>query len=68
MVPFFDPRFPPKSGRNWVNVTKIGAFFIERLHQNGDVTGRFVNVMFQGSPCPYGGLGNSMVKGISLIE
>jgi len=38
LVPFFDPRFPPTSGRNWVRVTKIGAFFIERIHPNGDVT------------------------------
>jgi hypothetical protein len=68
LVPFFDPRFPPTSGRNWVTVTKIGAFFIEKLHPNGEVTGRFLNVTFQGTPCPYNGLGNSMVKGIALVE
>lgn len=68
LVPFFDPRFPPTSGRNWVTVTKIGAFFIENLHANGDVIGRFVKVTAQGSPCPYSGLGNSMVKGIALVE
>jgi Flp pilus assembly protein TadG len=68
LVPFFDPRFPPTPGRNWVRVTKLGAFFIERLHPNGDVTGRFLNVLIQGSPCPYNGLGNSMAKGIALIE
>jgi Flp pilus assembly protein TadG len=68
LVPFFDPRFPPNSGRNWVNITKIGAFFIERIHSNGDVTGRFVQVTAQGFPCEDKSLGNSMVKGIALIE
>ncbi|MFH1755540.1 MAG: pilus assembly protein TadG-related protein [Candidatus Latescibacterota bacterium] len=68
LVPFFDPRFPPTSGRNWITVTKIGAFFIEQLHPNGDVTGRFIKVTAQGSPCSNKALGNSMVKGIALVE
>jgi hypothetical protein len=68
LVPFFDPRFPPTSGRNWVTVTKIGAFFIERLHPNGDIIGRFVRVTAQGTPCANKELGNSMVKGIALVE
>jgi Flp pilus assembly protein TadG len=67
LVPFFDPTSPPTSGRNWVQVTKIGAFFIESIRPNGEVTGRFLKVMAQGSPCP-NGLGNSMVKGIALVE
>jgi hypothetical protein len=68
LVPFFDPTLPPTSGRNWVNITKIGAFFIERLHPNGEVTGRFVQVTAQGTPCGNKELGNSMVKGIALVE
>lgn len=68
LVPFFDPRIPPTSGRNWVKVTKIGAFFIESIRGNGDVTGRFVKVTVQGAPCSNKQLGNSMVKGIALIE
>jgi len=66
LVPFFDPTLPPDSGRNWVTVVKIGAFFIEGV-QGGDVTGRFIQITEGGVPCGHG-LGNSMVKGIVLIE
>jgi Flp pilus assembly protein TadG len=66
MVPFFDPTIPPTSGRNWVTVVKIGAFFIEGI-QGGDVTGRFIQITTGGVPCGHG-LGNSMVKGIVLVE
>ncbi len=67
LVPFFDPTLPPTSGRKWVTVTKIGAFFIESIKGNGDVTGRFMKVTIGGVPCGTG-LGNSLVKGITLIE
>jgi len=66
LVPFFDPTLPPHSGRNWVTVVKIGAFFIEGV-QGGDVTGRFIQITTSGVPCGHG-LGNSMVKGIVLVE
>jgi hypothetical protein len=49
-----------------VTVVKIGAFFIEGV-QGGDVTGRFMQITEGGVPCGHG-LGNSMVKGIVLIE
>ena len=67
IVPFFDPTLPPHSGRNWVTVTKLGAFFIEDIDNNGDVTGRFIQVTTGGVPCGHG-LGNSLVKGIVLTE
>ena len=66
LVPFFDPTIPPTSGRNWVTIVKIGAFFIEGV-QGGDVTGRFMQITTGGVPCGHG-LGNSMVKGIVLVE
>jgi len=49
-----------------VTVVKIGAFFIEGV-QGGDVTGRFIQITEGGVPCGHG-IGNSMVKGIVLIE
>jgi hypothetical protein len=66
IVPFFDPTLPPASGRNWVTVVKLGAFFIEEV-QGGDVTGRFMQITTGGVPCGHG-LGNSLVKGIVLVE
>lgn len=67
LVPFFDPRLPPDSGRNFVTVSKIGAFFIEDIGGGGEVTGRFIQITSAGVPCGYG-LGTSLVKGILLIE
>jgi len=68
LVPFFDPTLPPVSGRNYVTVTKIGAFFIENLGPGGEVTGRFVDTSAVGAPCAGGGLGSSLVKGLTLVE
>jgi hypothetical protein len=67
LVPFFDPTLPPTSGRNWVTVTKIGAFFIEDVIKGGGVTGRFIQITEAGVPCGTG-VSNSMVKGIVLIQ
>lgn len=67
IVPFFDPTLPPESGRNYVTVVKLGAFFIEQVTGGGDVTGRFIEITTAGIPCGHG-LGNSLVKGIALIE
>jgi hypothetical protein len=67
LVPFFDPTLPPSSGRNYVTVTKIGAFFIESVGPGSKVMGRFIQITFQGAPCP-GGLGTSFIKGIVLVE
>ena len=67
LVPLFDPTLPPTSGRNWVTVTKIGAFFIEATGPGGEVTGRFVDATTAGVPCGTG-VGNGLVKGLALIE
>jgi Flp pilus assembly protein TadG len=67
LVPFFDPTTPPTSGRNYVTVSKIGAFFIEDVQGGGAVTGRFIQITTSGVPCGTG-LGSALVKGIVLIE
>lgn len=68
LVPFFDPSQPPESGRNWVTVTKIGAFFIEQVGPGSQVRGRFIQVTTQGERCEGDGNGTSFIKGIALIE
>jgi len=68
LVPFFDPTRPPTSGGSSVFVTRVGAFFIEGQNAQGDVVGRFVRVTASGVPCPGGGDGTSLVRGIGLIE
>ncbi len=68
LIPFFDPSQPPTSGRNWVTVSKIGAFFIEDLGNGGDVIARFIQVTIAGEPCSDSGVGDSFVKGIVLVE
>jgi hypothetical protein len=67
LVPFFDPSQPPGSGRDWVVVSKIGAFFIESTGPGSQVNARFIKVTTQGVACE-GGLGSSFIKGIVLIE
>ena len=67
LVPFFDPRLPPQSGRNNVVVTKLGAFFLEGTAGGGDVIGRFIDTTATGIPCA-GGLGNGLVKGVALVQ
>ncbi len=67
LVPFFDPRFEPESGRSVVHVTKIGAIFIDSVGPGSKVTGRFIQVTSAGTPCN-GELGTSFIKGIVLIE
>ncbi len=66
LVPFFDPTNPPNSGRNWVQVTKIGAFFLERM-QGNDVVGKFIKVNVTGAPCE-GNDEGTFLTGIRLVE
>jgi hypothetical protein len=68
LIPFFDPTLPPSQGRNYVTVTKLGAFFIESVNGNSEVRGRFIQITTQGNPCPGDGTGNSFVKNIVLVE
>ena len=67
LVPFFDPTSPPTSGRNWVRVTKIGAFFLEGVQGNGDVTGRFIMATVDGPKCVAQNPG-TFIKGLKLVE
>jgi Flp pilus assembly protein TadG len=67
LIPFFDPTQPPSSGRNWVTVVKLGAFFIESIGPKSQVNGRFIQITTQGTPCP-GGTASSFVKTIVLVE
>lgn len=67
LIPFFDPTLPPGQGRNFVTVTKLGAFFVESVKKNNEVRGRFVQITTQGTPCA-GGSGSSFVKAIVLVE
>ena len=67
LVPFFDPSIPPQSGRNWVHVVKIGAFFLEQINGN-DVIGRFIEVNVSGgAPCN-GNEDGTFLSGIRLVE
>ena len=68
LIPFFDPRLPPSSGRNYVTVTKIAAFFIENVGPGSQVTGKFIQITTQGDPCEGSGTSDSFIKGIVLIE
>jgi len=67
LIPFFDPTQPPSSGRNFVTVVKLGAFFIESIGPKSQVNGRFIQITTQGIPCP-GGTSSSFVKAIVLVE
>jgi len=67
LVPFFDPNLPPDSGRDWVRVVKLGAFFLETVGPGSQVTGRFIKVTFPGEPCA-GNSDTSLIKGIALVE
>ena len=67
LVPFYDPQLTPRSGRSEIYISKIGAFFIESVSPQGEVTGRFVQVNAPGTPCA-NNTGQSLVQGIHLIE
>jgi hypothetical protein len=62
-IPMYDPDYPPSSGRNTVDVVRLGAFFLESI-QGRNVMGRFIQITDSGS----GGNSNSMIKGVSLIK
>lgn len=46
LLPFYDPRDPPTSGRNSIRIYQIGLVFIEGLNQgSGDITARFIEAV-----------------------
>jgi hypothetical protein len=66
-VPFFDPTRPPDSGRNWVYVTKIAAFFLESRGPGSRVNARFMELASPGTPCPEGAP-PSFIHGLTLVQ
>jgi Flp pilus assembly protein TadG len=51
-VPMFDPRVPPGTGKQELEITNIAGFFIEGVGGNGRVTGRLVPTTGTGGPTP----------------
>ncbi|QGY40646.1 hypothetical protein GM415_11100 [Pseudodesulfovibrio cashew] len=45
IMAFYDPRYPPVSGRNDIIVYELGAFFIESVDSTGNVSARFMNTV-----------------------
>jgi hypothetical protein len=67
-VPFFDPLFGPHSGKGFVRISKIGAFFIEGVQGNGNVTARFIEVAAPGEPCEEQSQAGSFFTSIRLVK
>lgn len=73
LIPMYDPRTMPKSGRNTVEVVKVAAFFMDHMVGNSQVIGRFLKVRAPGEPCVTagggaGGGGVSFTYSLSLIR
>lgn len=62
-VSMYDMTLPPESGRNYVTVLRLGAFFLEERDGN-DIKGRFISITTSGSP----GNGPSDLYGVRLVE
>lgn len=45
IMAFYDPKQPPISGRNSIIVYELGAFFLESVDGQGNVSARFMNTM-----------------------
>jgi len=63
-ISMYDPNFPPETGRNYVTVIRLGAFFLEEVKPNGDVLGRFIKITTGG----VWGTGDSDLYGVKLVE
>jgi len=66
IVPFYDPRYPPVSGRSYVTVVHLGAVFIEGIDCKTNVTGRYITTV----PVKPNntGTGNGMLAVARLIQ
>ncbi len=62
----FNPRYTPKSGRNFVVVSKLGAFFIETVGPGSNVRGVYMGLTTTGNPCTGGE--PTFLTGLRLIE
>ncbi len=67
IITFFDPRDPPTSGRNTIQIYQLGAVFVEGIDGNSTVTGRFVNTT---AVDPVRGAGGNCgtLWGVSLVR
>lgn len=54
IIAFYDPRFPPVSGRNTLRVYQLGAVFVENVSAKGEIMARFINAVPK-SPGPQQG-------------
>ncbi len=63
-ISLYDPNFPPESGRNYVTVIRLGAFFLESIQGNKNVYGRFIEITTGGTWGP----GDSDLYGVKLVE
>ena len=61
-IAFFDPRFPVIPGRNYVTVIKVGGFFVDSIASNGDVTGRYTQMI------ALGGTPNAQCSGLQAVQ
>jgi len=68
LASFFDPRLPPTSGRNWVRVIKVAAFFIDDVNKNSQVTGYFMMMATPGERCAAGETPGGFLKGLGLVR
>jgi hypothetical protein len=68
LIPIHDPRIPVKSGRNVVQVTKVAAFFMEKMVGASEVKGRFLKVRAPGAPCVDGQNSGFFTYSLSLIR
>ncbi len=68
LIPIHDPRIPINSGRNVVQVTKVAAFFMERMTGASEVRGRFLKVRAPGAPCVDGQNPGFFTFNLSLIR
>jgi len=62
-VPMFDPRYPPTSGKQEVQITNIAGFFIEGIGGNGKLTGRLMPATGTGAPAP-----GTMLMTVRLVK
>lgn len=63
IVPLYDERYPPDSGRNTITVTGLAVFFVEGI-QGKNVYGRFIEMLTHG----IWGSGNTYLYGVHLVE
>lgn len=45
IVAFYDPRYPPVSGRTTLKVYQLGAVFVENTATDGSILARFINAV-----------------------